>query len=109
MQAPLQVYARMLAEKAQQQRALQRADAVEADRVEAASSEDEEGEAGNAAPAQPSADTGEVLAASAVPLARRKPSREAPVRKSGPQVGSLRESIQPLSGKVYLHLPSPTH
>ena len=89
MQAPLQVYARMLAGKAQQQRALQRADAVEADR-EDASSEDE-GAAGTAAAAQPSADMGEVLAASARPLAKRKPRRAAPPRKPSPQVGSLRE------------------
>lgn len=89
MQAPLQVYARMLAEKAQQQRALQRADAVEADR-EDASSEDEEA-AGKATAAQPSTDMGEVLAASARPLAKRKPSRAAPLKKPSPQVGSLRE------------------
>ena len=107
MQAPLQVYARMLAEKAQQQRALQRADAVEADRMEDASSEDEEGVAGNAAVAQPSAETEEALAASALPLARRKPSREAPLRKPCPQVGSLRDSSQPFSaGKIICIRPA---
>ncbi len=89
VQAPLQVYARMLAEKAQQQRALQRADAVEADREEDASSEDEEA-TGTAAAAQPSADTGEALATSALPLAKRKPSKAAPPTKVTPQVRPLR-------------------
>ncbi|CAL5219709.1 g1599 [Coccomyxa viridis] len=91
--APLQVYARMLAEKAQQQRALQRADAVEADREEDASSEDEE-VVGIAAAAQPSADTGEALAASALPLA--KPSRAAPPKKPTPQLADdgLEDELQ---------------
>ena len=91
VQAPLQVYARMLAEKAQQQRALQRADAVEADREEDASSQDEE-VMGLAAAAQPSADTGEALAASALPLAKRKPSKAAPPKKPTPQVRPLRRA-----------------
>ena len=74
-QAPLQVYARMLAAKAQQQRALQRTDAVQADREDDASSDDEEPEAGSASRLEPSADRGEVLAASALPLAKKKARR----------------------------------
>ena len=99
MQAPLQVYAKTLADKAQQQRALQRADAVEADREEAASSEDEEAEMGKAATAQPSADMGygsglgKALAASALPLAKKRASRAAAPRTPIPQVGALRETI----------------
>jgi len=86
MQAPLQVYARMLAQKAQQQRALQRADAVEADREDDASSEDEEAGAGSMAAGRPSADAGEALAASAQPLARKKASKAPPVKIPIPQV-----------------------
>ena len=90
MQAPLQVYAKMLADKAQQQRALQRADAVEADREEAASSDDEEAEAGRAAAAQPSADTGEALAASALPLAKKGARKAVPPKTPIPQVSVFR-------------------
>ena len=94
MQAPLQVYAKMLADKAQQQRALQRADAVEADREEADSDDDdEEAEVGKAAAAQPCADASEALAASALPLAKKRASKAAPPRTPIPQVGPLREPM----------------
>lgn len=87
VQAPLQVYARMLAQKAQQQRALQRADAVQADREDDdASSDDEELQAGSAGSAQASADAGEALAASALPLAQKKAAKAVPARQQNPKV-----------------------
>ena len=90
VQAPLQVYARMLAQKAQQQRALQRADAVQADMEDYMSSDDEELQAGSAGSARASADAGEALAASALPLAQKKAAKAIPARQQNPKVSSLR-------------------
>lgn len=86
VQAPLQVYARMLAQKAQQQRALQRADAVQADREDYTSSDDEELQACSTGSARASADTGEALAASALPLAQKKVAKAVPARQQNPKV-----------------------
>ena len=71
-QAPLQVFARMLASKAQQQRTMQLTDRVQAD-AELGSSEDEGAGADGVAAARLPADAAEELAASGHPLAKKKP------------------------------------
>jgi hypothetical protein len=86
LQAPLQVYARMLAQKAQQRRDLQRADMVQADREDNISGDDEELQAGSGGSAQASRDPGEVLSASALYWAQKKATNTILVRERKPKV-----------------------